>query len=166
MERINIIGVIIVTKNVKLCFVASSGGHFEQLMMLSPLMKKYKSIVVTEKTKYRSLNDSSRVYYLNQINRKENRFILSFVWNSVYSMIIFLKEKPDIVITTGALSVIPIALISKAFRKKLVFIESFAKIDSPTLTGKFLYRFADEFYVQWESMLKFYPNALYLGSIY
>ena len=35
----------------KLCFAASTGGHFEQLMMLKPLMKKYDSFVITEKTK-------------------------------------------------------------------------------------------------------------------
>ena len=52
------------------------------------------------------------------------------------------------------------------FGKKLVYIESFAKISSPTETGKFLYKFADRFYVQWKSMKKFYPNAIYLGGIY
>ena len=31
----------------KICFAASSGGHFEQLMMLKPLMEKYESFVVT-----------------------------------------------------------------------------------------------------------------------
>lgn len=36
----------------KICFAASSGGHFEQLMMLKPLMEKYESFVVTEKTGY------------------------------------------------------------------------------------------------------------------
>lgn len=151
---------------VKLCFISSSGGHFEQLMMLKPLMGKYSSIIVTEKTKYKSIDVLNKVYYLRQVNRKEKNFIINLVWNSVYSMKVFLKEKPDIIITTGALSVIPFVLISKLFGKKLIFIESFAKIDSPTLTGRLLYRFADEFYVQWESMLKFYPNALYLGSIY
>lgn len=50
--------------------------------------------------------------------------------------------------------------------KKLIYIESFAKVTSPTETGKLLYKFADRFYVQWESMLKFYPKAKYLGGIY
>lgn len=39
-------------KNVKICFAASSGGHYEQLMMLKPLMEKYDSFVITEKTDY------------------------------------------------------------------------------------------------------------------
>ncbi|WP_368431051.1 hypothetical protein [Weissella confusa] len=51
-------------------------------------------------------------------------------------------------------------------RKKIIFIESYAKSNSPTLTGKIVYRFADMFIVQWEEMKHIYPKALYLGSIY
>ena len=50
--------------------------------------------------------------------------------------------------------------------KRLIYIESFAKVTSATLTGKLLYKFADQFYVQWKSMLKVYPKAIYLGGIY
>ena len=50
--------------------------------------------------------------------------------------------------------------------KKLIYIESFAKVTSPTETGKLLYKFADQFYVQWKPMLKCYPKAIYLGGIY
>ena len=52
------------------------------------------------------------------------------------------------------------------FQKKIVFIESFAKTNSKTLSGKFIYKFADLFYVQWETMLKEYPKAKYKGTIY
>ncbi|MDE6848090.1 MAG: polysaccharide biosynthesis protein, partial [Ruminococcus sp.] len=64
------------------------------------------------------------------------------------------------------LAMIPMCLIAKIFRKKIIYIESFAKIKSPTATGKLLYKFADKFYVQWESMLEFYPKAKYIGGIY
>lgn len=39
-------------EKIKICFAASSGGHYEQLMMLKPLMEKYDSFVITEKTDY------------------------------------------------------------------------------------------------------------------
>lgn len=54
----------------------------------------------------------------------------------------------------------------KLCRKKLIYIESFAKVTSATQTGKLLYKFADRFYVQWESMLNVYPDAIYMGGIY
>lgn len=150
----------------KICFIASTGGHFEQLMMLKPLMDKYKSFIVTEKTSYSVINDNRRVYYLKQVNRHEKTFIFKMILNNFTSIKIFLKEKPDIIISTGALATIPMCMLAKVMKKKIIFIESFAKVTSPTLTGKLVYKFADQFYVQWEEMLKIYPNAIFKGGIY
>lgn len=150
----------------KICFAASSGGHFEQIAMLKPLMGKYPSFVVTEKTQYKSEIKGQKMYYLHQINRKEKSCIVWFVVNAILSIKVVFVEKPDIVITTGVLAMIPLCLLCKIFRKKLIYIESFAKISSPTETGKFMYKFADQFYVQWEPMREFYPNAKYVGGIY
>lgn len=150
----------------KICFAASSGGHYEQLLMLKPLMEKYDSFILTEKTKYSAEVKNVKSYYLLQVNRREKLFIIKMLWNSFKSIFFFIKESPDVVITTGVLSTIPMCLIAKLCGRKLIYIESFAKINSPTETGKFLYRFADRFYVQWETMLKFYPEAVFLGGIY
>lgn len=154
------------TSSKKICFAASSGGHFEQLSMLEPLMEKYDSFVVTEKTSYVAQIGDKRMYYLHQVNRKEKTFIFWSLINSIRSMFILIREKPDIVITTGVLAIIPLCLLAKMMKAKLIYIESFAKITSPTETGKLLYKHADRFYVQWEPMLEFYPKAIYLGGIY
>lgn len=154
------------SKGIKLCFVASSGGHFEQLMMLKPLMEKYDSFIVTEKTKYAVETHSSKVYYLSQVNRKEKSFIFRMIYNLIKSLKIYIKERPDIVISTGVLATVPICLIAKKRKKKLIYIESFAKVTSPTETGKLMYKHADQFFVQWEQMLEVYPNAKYYGGIY
>ncbi|WP_050641978.1 MULTISPECIES: PssD/Cps14F family polysaccharide biosynthesis glycosyltransferase [Clostridia] len=150
----------------KLCFAASSGGHFEQIAMLKPLMDKYESCVVTERTEYKSSIKGQKMHYLHQVNRKEVTFPFWMIVNALKSIKIIIEEKPDMVISTGVLAMIPLCLITKFLRKKLIYIESFAKISSPTESGKLIYKFADQFYVQWESMLKFYPNAIYLGGIY
>lgn len=150
----------------KICFIASSGGHFEQIMMLKPLMENYDSFVVTEKTNYSVSNEIIPFYYLKQVNRHEFKFVYYMVLNFIKSIKIFLKEKPNIVISTGALATIPMCIIAKIFRKKIIFIESFAKVNSPTLTGKLIYKFADQFYVQWEEMKEFYPDAICKGGIY
>lgn len=153
-------------KQVKLCLIASSGGHYEQVMMLTPLLEKYDGFVVTEKTSYHAKKAKAKTYYLKQVNRREWKCPFILVENAVHSLYILCKEKPDVVIATGALAVIPLCLLEKLAGKKLIFIESFAKVTSPTLTGKLLYRFADRFYVQWESMKKIYPKAICLGGIY
>lgn len=150
----------------KICFAASSGGHFEQLVMLKPLMEKYDSFVLTEETSYRVKVKGQRMYYIKQINRKEKDFLFKMIGNTIRSLRIYRKEKPDIIICTGVLAMIPMCLIAKFHGKKLIYIESFAKVTSATLTGKFLYKYADQFYVQWPEMQSIYPNAIFLGGIY
>lgn len=153
-------------KDIKICFAASSGGHYEQLMMLKPLMDKYKSFILTEKTDYSAKVEGKQTYYLKQVNRKEKTCFLKLFINALISLYIFIKEKPDVIICTGVLAMIPMCLICKLFKRKLIYIESFAKVTSATATGKLLYKYADQFYVQWESMLESYPEAIYLGGIY
>ena len=153
-------------KRVKLCFAASSGGHYEQILMLKPLMKQYDSFIVTEKTKYLANKQDVKTYYLSQVNRRELVFLPRMFVNCIKSFWIITKERPDVVICTGVLAMIPLCLFVKLFGGKLIYIESFAKVTSGTLTGKFLYHFADRFYVQWPEMLKIYPGAIYQGGIY
>ena len=150
----------------KLCFAASSGGHFEQISMLKPLMDKYDSFVVTEETAYKAVIRDQKMYYMHQVNRKEKLMILWMMVNSFKSLKLMVVEKPDVVITTGVLAMIPLCLLTKLFHKKLIYIESFAKVSSPTKTGNLLYKYADQFYVQWESMKQVYPDAIFLGGIY
>jgi UDP-N-acetylglucosamine:LPS N-acetylglucosamine transferase len=150
----------------KLIFAASSGGHLEQLLMLKPLMEKYDSVFVTEKTEYSVGNPGVKTYFLSQINRKELLFLPKLIGNTFRSLGIIIKERPKVMITTGVLAIVPMALLVKLFGGKLIYIESFAKVTSKTLSGKLLYKFADRFYVQWEEMLKLYPKAIYKGGIY
>ena len=155
------------SKEKKLSFAASSGGHYEQLLMLKPLMEKYESFIITEKTTYDTSVDGVRSYYMKQVNRKELTFLPRMFVNAIRSLRIYFKEKPDVIICTGVLAMIPICLIAKKFgKKKLIYIESFAKVTSATQTGKFLYKYADRFYVQWPQMKEIYPDAVYLGGIY
>jgi len=151
----------------KICLISSSGGHFEQLLMLRKLDENYDIFIVTEKTKYNK-KDNKIKYYVKQVNRKEILFILKMICILFKSLYIFIKERPDVIISTGVLASIPMLYIGHMFKRKVIYIESFAKISSPTMTGKLIYKnhIADQFYVQWESMLEFYPDAIYKGGIY
>ena len=153
-------------KRIKVCFASSSGGHFEQLMMLKPLMKKYDSYIVTEKLDYDVKAGDIPVKYVMQINRTDKLFAFKFAANIIKSLGIIIVNRPNVIISTGALATVPLMVWIKIFGGKVVYIESFAKMDSPNISGKVAYKFADQFYIQWESMRKFYPNALYKGGIY
>ena len=152
-------------KDIKVCFAASSGGHLEQLLMLKPLMERYDSFVLTEKTAY-GAKFPVRALFLRQVNRHEASFIPRMIANTFSALSYWRQERPDVVVCTGVLATIPFCLIAHAHGAKLVYIESFAKTDSPTLTGKLLSRYADRFYVQWESMLSVYPDARFVGGVY
>ena len=149
-----------------MCFAASSGGHLEQLLMLRPIMEKYDSFIVTEKTSYKITVKNKKIYYMHQVNRKERLFPLWMIINVFKAFEILIKERPNIIITTGVLAMIPLCFLVKLTGGKLIYLESFAKVTSATETGKLLYKFADQFYVQWEPMKKIYPKAIYLGGIY
>lgn len=135
------------------------------MMMLKPLMEKYHGFIVTEDTGY-AFDTGIKTYRLKQVNRRERLFIPRMLGNCLRSLRIYLKEKPDAIICTGVLATIPLCMICKMAGKNLIYIESFAKVTTPTETGKFLYKFADRFYVQWPEMLQVFPRAIYIGSIY
>lgn len=153
-------------KDLKICFASSSGGHFKQLMSLSDKMTSYDSFIVTEKKGYDVGSHDRKTYYLMQVNRQEWNMILKMLVNSLRSLRILSKEKPDVLITTGALAVIPLCILAKKRGVKLIYIESFARVRTESRTGKLLYKYADRFYVQWKYLLKFYPDAIYIGGVY
>lgn len=129
-------------------------------------MDEYDSVVVTEKTAYETNVKGIKTYYMSQVNREEKSCFLRMIMNAVKSLELYFVEKPDVVICTGVLAMIPLCLICKLFGKKLIYIESFAKVTSPTQSGKLFYKYADQFYVQWPQMKEIYPDAIYLGGIY
>jgi len=151
----------------KIALACSVGGHLTQMRQLEKLYKNYDYFFITEDTLMtRDLARKEKVYLLKLINRKKWNFLFILLVNFLKSVQCLLKEKPDVIVCTGALSSIPFCLVGKMLGIKLIFIESFAKMDTPTITGKLLYKFADVFIVQWESMLEHYPKAIYGGSIY
>ena len=130
--------------------------------MLASLTEAYEVFWVTEKTDFFCEAD----YYLLQTGLKDRYFLWKMLANCLKTIVIWLKERPDCVISTGAMVVIPMLLLAKLCGKKVIFIETFARIYDGTKTGRFVYRFADLFIVQWESLLEVYPDAVYGGSIY
>ncbi len=152
----------------KVMFIASAGGHLTQLLTLSPLFSKYKSILVTEKTGATSnLKDKFEVEFLVHGTRAQLiRYLFIFGWNILRSIYLFMKYRPDVIVTTGTHTAVPMCYIAWIFRRKIIFIESFAKQHSANLSGKMVYPIATLFVVQWESMKEFYPKAENWGWIY
>lgn len=149
-------------KRAKICLISSSGGHFEQLSMLKKLGEKYDIFLVTEKTDYKGNAD----YYLTQTGSKDILWPFKMIGNCFKTLGFWIKEKPEFVITTGTLIALPVCLLAKICRKKVIYIETFARVNDCTRTGKMMYKIVDLFIYQWEPLAKFYPKGIYGGSIY
>ena len=147
----------------RLLLVSSSGGHWEQLQKLQPLIDKYSGCMVTEKTKFDAKNSK---YFVIQTDLKDKFMPIKMLWNALYSIIIWVKEKPDFVITTGTMVAYPFYLLAILFHKKFIFIETFGRANMPTVAGKKMEKHTDLFIVQWESQKKYYKKAIYGGCLY
>lgn len=157
-------------KKKKVLFISSTGGHLSEMMQLKKMFDHYDYHIITEKTKS---NLNLKEMYPNRVNyliygTKDHFLIYPFklLMNTFKSFYYYFKIKPEVIITTGAHTAGPMCCIGKLFGSKIIYIETFANMETKTITGRIVYHFADLFIVQWESMLKLYPKAVYWGWIY
>ncbi len=151
-------------------FISSTGGHLDELMQLKALFDKYNYHIITEKTKSNiKLKDKyqDRIGFL-VYGTKLHKFsyIFKLLYNSFKSLYYYIKIHPDYIITTGTHTAGPMCCIGKILGSKIIYIETFANINTKTSTGRLIYHFADHFIVQWPSMKKLYPKAIDGGWIY
>ena len=138
-----------------------------ELMQLLSAVKEHDFYIVTEKNiASKAIVEKYRHYYLVQQERKSLSFLFKFAYNIIASLLYLVKENPSIIITTGAGASYPTCKLGKLLGKKVIYVESFAKLDDKSVTGEMVYPFADYFFVQWEEMKRVYPNAIYHGTVY
>ena len=151
-------------KDIKVCLVSSSGGHLTHMYMLKPFWQDKKRFWVTfDKEDARSLLRGETMY---PCYYPSNRSIKALIINTYRAFKIIRKERPDLIISSGAACAVPFFYVGKLYGAKLIYIEVFDRIDSSTLTGKLVYPITDRFIVEWEEMKKVYPKAINLGSIF
>ena len=150
--------------DMKICLVGSSGGHLVHLYMLKRFWENNERFWVTfDKIDANSTLKNEKVYHCYF---PTNRNIKNLIKNTFLAIKILKKEKPDLIISTGAAVAVPFFWLGKLRGAKTVYIEVFDRIDKSTLTGKLVYPVTDKFIVQWEEMKKVYPKAVNLGSIF
>ena len=146
----------------KVLFVSSTGGHLRELMKLEPLFEIYDYSIITEKDlSTEKLKDKYKIYYVPYSTRsKIIRYFFKYSYVILKSIILFMKIKPDAIVSTGTHTAIPICFLGKVLNKKIVYIETYANITRKTLTGKMIYPISDLFIVQWNEMKELYPKAI------
>jgi len=157
-------------KKRKIILICSDGGHLAQILELKDLFTQYDYLIVTEKTTATSfLKEKYNVRYLKSRSKGDKRsiaFFLSLVANFVISFRILLNHYPKVIITTGSHTAIPMCILGKVLFTKIVWILSYARINTKAKSASMIYPIADLFIVQWKSAQKLYPKSKYIGGIY
>lgn len=119
--------------------------------------------MVTEKTQFKA---PLAKYFMIQTDLKDKLMPLKMAINTIRTLRIWIKERPDFVITTGTMVAYPFYILAVILHKKFIFIETFGRANMPTVAGKKMEKHSDLFIVQWESQKKHYKKAVYGGCLY
>jgi beta-1,4-N-acetylglucosaminyltransferase len=145
----------------KIALICNGGGHLTEMLYLLEAFENHKIFFIT--------NADPRI---NQVKYK--KFLIEYIGTNLWKMIkafirtfnILIKEKPDLIISTGAEIAIPSIILARIIGIKTIYIESLARVKNKSKTGRILYFIADVFLVQWPDLLKKYgEKARFEGGI-
>lgn len=146
----------------KICLVCSPGGHLTQIRRLKKFYRKYDYFFVTFFSKpIEELAKQERFYFVKDPGRNPYRFLV----NIFQSLKVFLKERPDAIISTGAGVAIAMCWWARLFGRRVIFIEDWCVVENPSFSGKMVYPIASLFIIQWQQLQKYYPKARFKGAL-
>jgi UDP-N-acetylglucosamine:LPS N-acetylglucosamine transferase len=144
--------------------VASNGGHLLQLVQLSDLWPRERRHWITfDKTDAESLLADEQTTWAHH---PTNRNVPNLIRNFALAMRVLRRHNIDAIVTTGAGVAVPFVIVSWLVGVNVVYIESMARVTSPSLTGRLVYPFADTFIVQWPGLQRFFRRALLFGTVF
>lgn len=118
---------------------------------------------------------SSYTVHVIPRSREVGQSYVSSLWTTGIATLsaarLFARVMPDVLICNGPGTCIPLCMCAWLLRfvgvhdTTIVFVESFARVESLSLTGRLLYRVADTFHVQWQQLYARYPLATYRGFL-
>ena len=147
----------------KLLLVCSSGGHLLLLHHLRPWWEKHdRSWVTFDKTDARSLLEGER---LDWAHHPTQRNIPNLLRNLRLAWRVLRRERPDVLVSTGAGVAFPFFVLAKPLGIKTVYVEAYERMDRASLTGRLCYPICDLMVLQWEEQRRFYPRGELVGAL-
>ncbi len=148
---------------VKICLVASAGGHLSQLLKIVQAVDGYEAFVVTTSEAVRqNLVQFGQVHVVGECNRQHG---LQVVRVFLACWRILRREKPDVILSTGAAAGCLCCFLGKLRGAKVVWVDSITNVDRLSLSGWLVRRIADLFLVQWPALAPKYRGTEYVGTI-
>lgn len=143
------------TETRRTCWAYSPGGHLAELERATTGIRFTDRFDVTFSGGRPPLAAPRRTYLLCHPRRSAWRTLR----NLLQSLVVVARERPALVISTGADVAVPVCLLARLLGARLVFIETAGEL-RPTLSGRLVYPLADLFIVQWRDKLAAFPRAV------
>lgn len=145
----------------KICIVSSCGGHLTEVRCLMPAYRDYPHFYVLNDKALLPPDMEGNTSFITHSER-DWKFLLN-LWEA---WAILRRERPTLILSTGAGPAVPFALVGRLlFGTRVVFVETITRLQAPSLTGKLMYRLAHDFYYQWQGLAPFFPNGKYAGPL-
>jgi UDP-N-acetylglucosamine:LPS N-acetylglucosamine transferase len=145
----------------KVCIVSSCGGHLTEVRELMPAYANDLHFYVLNDRALLPDDMQNRTYFIAHSER-DWKFLLN-LWEA---FVILRRERPTVILSTGAGPVVPFAIVGRfLFGTRVVFVETIARIDSPSMTGRIMYWLAHDFFYQWPQLATYFPRGTYGGLL-
>jgi hypothetical protein len=142
--------------------VCSPGGHLEQLLALEPAWADTETSWVT--LPGADVDDLLMGNEVDLAHGPTNRDLGMLLRNLPFAWRIIRARAPDVIISTGAGIAVPFFWVGRLLGCRCIYVESLTRVDSLSLSGRLVYPFADEFFVQWRGA-RILRRARYAGSV-
>jgi beta-1,4-N-acetylglucosaminyltransferase len=128
--------------------------------MLKPVYEQYDYFYVLNDRALLAKDMDGKTYFIRHSERDWVFFVN--LWEAWH---ILRKEQPRLVLSTGAGPIVPFAILGKLLSIPTLFIETFTRVTTPSLTGRIMYWLADRFFYQWKPLTRFFPKGTYGGPL-
>lgn len=150
-------------KNIKICLVASAGGHLMQLLKVAGSWQGRDVFYVSSvEVVAEKLQRMGRTYIVGECNRQHPIRTFAVMLRCLK---IAVKERPDVVISTGAAPGLLLCLLAKLFGAKIVWLDSIANTEKLSMSGRMVRPFADLILSQWPEVAAKYKNVEFVGAV-
>jgi UDP-N-acetylglucosamine:LPS N-acetylglucosamine transferase len=150
-------------EGLKICLAGSAGGHLSQLLKLADSWRRYDTFcVTTTDVVTKKLEEFGNVYIVGECNWQHPLRVIRVFWRCL--QVVF-KERPDVVISTGAAPGCITCFLAKVMGAKVLWIDSITNIERLSLSGRMIRYIADLFIVQWPEFARRYKNVEYYGPV-
>lgn len=144
----------------KVAIVSSCGGHLTEVRCLRPAYERHDHFYVINDRILLPEDMEGRTWFITHAERNWKVLV-----NFVEAWRILRRERPSVLLSTGAGPIVPFAVVARLLGIPVIFIETLTRVRRPSLTGRLMYPLADRFFYQWRPLAAHFPRGEYCGPL-